>query len=263
MSSIAVVRKDRVKAMSLNENGSVATLQTRDGGASNEAGGAGEGVPSGYGAYTCVIDACAYGRSALSTLARRQLGGEVISLASPQAQQDWPRSALMLPVRALVYRLPQSLGAALDALMFLKRFLLRQSGQLGVVTSVLLLTNLPAFWVYGTLRSISGSELNLQAIFVVPVRTSPAGVTAALAFRNDAQRLSVLAARTPASKRRSLTAREAEVLHDLLHHGRTIAAQARRKCTMAKTLYTQQRSAMRKLGVSSLCGLVRWRGGTR
>ncbi|MBH3035792.1 hypothetical protein I5M86_00095 [Serratia marcescens] len=147
--------------------------------------------------------------------------------------------------------------------MFLKRLLLRQSGQLQGVTSVLLLTDLPAFWVYGTLRSISGSEMNLHAIFVVPARTPPAGVMAALAFRNDAWRLSVLAARTPASKRRSLTAREAEVLYDLLHHGRTIAAQARRKCTVAKTLYTQQRSAMRKLGVSSLCGMVRWRGETR
>lgn len=217
-------------------------------------------LPSGQAPYSCVIDGCAYARRALVTLVAQQLGGEVVSLGSPWEQRGWPREALMVPVQVLVYRLPEGLGAVLDALMFLRHFLRCHPGRDGENAHILLLTDLPACWLFGTLRNLLREEIGRHAITLLPARSSPVHVATALDSRGAGLSRAMPADRSHASRRCSLTAREAEVLHDLLHHGRSIATQAKLKCTATKTLYTQQRSAMLKLGVRTLCGLMRWRG---
>ncbi|CAI1016095.1 Uncharacterised protein [Serratia quinivorans] len=219
--------------------------------------------PSGHGPYSCVINGCAYARRALVTLVEQQLGGEIVSLGSPWEQLRWPREAIMVPVRMLVYRLPEALGVALDGMMFLRHFLRCHTGRYGPRSQILLITDLPAFWLFATLRNLLGEEIDLNTITVLPARSSPVHVATAFASGGAGMQLAMLAARTPASQRCSLTAREAEVLHDLLYHGRSIAMQAKLKCTVTKTLYNQQRSAMKKLGVRTLCGVMRWRGDVR
>lgn len=211
----------------------------------------------------CVIDRCAFARDGVASLVRERYTGAVLSLDCGAAYLRLPLAERVRPVNVLVYRLPTALPPLMDAVCFLRRFLNQhaQSTQPGrrPWVRVVLLTDLPPFWLYDTLRSVLSQEASMLSVSVLPARCQPQQLRAVLTRAWPGTLLVQQALNTPTVKRtRGLSAGEVNVLRHLLVDDITIAAQARQGGRSAKTLYSQRLSAMRKLGVSSLCGLLRW-----
>lgn len=212
--------------------------------------------------FACVIDPCAYARQGLATLVAERCGGAVLSLDTGAAYLRLPRADRVRPVSVLVLRLPTALAPLLDAVGFLGRFLSQPAQRLlaGRRTEgrVVLLTDLSSFWLYDTLRSVLPEEA-LLSVSVLPARARPQQVRAALMGSVPGTQLVHRALKMPTLKRpRGLSAGEINVLRLLLVNDFSIAAQARLTGVSAKTLYSQRLSAMRKLGVRTLSGLLRW-----
>ncbi|AMH00557.2 hypothetical protein AL485_16035 [Serratia liquefaciens] len=213
--------------------------------------------------HACVIDACAFARSGLTSLVAEQIVGAVLPLDCGAAYLQLSPAERARPVNVLVYRLPTALAPLLDAVSFLRRFLNQHAqstepGQRPWVR-VFLLTDLPPFWLYDTLRSGLYQEEALLSVSVLPARSQPQQVRAVLMCALPGTQLVHLALKAPTVKRpRGLNAGEVSVLRHLLVEDITIAAQAKLKGISPKTLYSQRLSAMRKLGVRSLSGLFRW-----
>ncbi|CAI1210790.1 helix-turn-helix domain-containing protein [Serratia proteamaculans] len=213
--------------------------------------------------YACVIDPCAFAREGIVSLMTEEGGGEVSSLDSGTAYLQLPLDERLRPVSLLVYRLPTALPPLLEALCFLRRFLTLhlQDAPTGrrPQTRVVVLTDLPPFWLYDTLRSPLHPKGALLSVSVLPAHCRPQQLRTVLAGMEAHALLAPLALKTPTWRRtRGLNAGELDVLRRSLVDKLTIADQARLGRKGVKTLYSQRLSAMRKLGVRSLSGLLRW-----
>lgn len=222
----------------------------------------GPGMERVVGPRGCVIDPCAYARTGLVSLVSERCNGTVLSLESSLAYQQLPQSERIQSGGVVAFRLPTALAPLLDAVTFLHRFLSQPvhgpSPGRWSVGRVVLLTDLSPFWLYDTLRSAL-PEVALLSVSVLPARARPQQVRAALLCAEPRTQLVHQALKTTAVRRaRGLSANEINVLRHLLVDDVSIAVQARIKGVSAKTLYSQRLSAMRKLGVRTLSGLLRW-----
>lgn len=213
--------------------------------------------------HACVIDACTFAREGMVSLVAEQYAGEVSSLGCGTTYMKLPLAERLRPVDLLVYRLPTTLSSLMEALCFLRHFLTQhlQGGrsERRPQTRVLILTDLSPFWLYDTLRSPMLQDNVLLSVSVLPAYCRPLQLRMALTGRGSNALLVHQALKTPASRRtRGLSEREVDVLHRLLSGNLAIQEQARLNQRSAKTLYSQRLSAMRKLGVRSLSGLLRW-----
>ncbi|EHN8908232.1 response regulator transcription factor [Enterobacter hormaechei] len=213
--------------------------------------------------YACVIDPCAFAREGIVSLMAEEGAGEVSLLDSGTAYLQLPLEERLRPVSLLVYRLPTALRPLMEALCFLRRFLTLHlqdaPSERRPQTRVVVLTDLPPFWLYDTLRSPLHPTGALLSVSVLPAHCRPQQLRTVLAGMEAHALLVPLALATPTLRRtRGLNAGVLDVLRSLLVDNLTIAEQARlgRKCV--KTLYSQRLSAMRKLGVRTLSGLLRW-----
>lgn len=207
--------------------------------------------------YACVIDPCAFARTGLSALVARRYPGEVVALEGLEAYATLPLALRGRPVSVLVYRLPAVLGPLLDSLCFLRRFLAQHAHAGRVPPPVLLLTDTDPFWLHDTLCGLlrrDGGQLS--TVSTLPARSALPPVRAVLGGSLPGALLLRRAVSAP--RRPGLSPAEVAVMRDFLVYGIPVPIQARLAGASVKTLYTQRRTAMRKLGVSSLAALLRW-----
>lgn len=212
--------------------------------------------------HACVIDHCVFGRAGMASLVAEGYAGEVSSLSSGLAYQQLPLAEQMRPVSLLVYRLPTTLLPLLEAVCFLRAFLTpREEGLAGPRprTRVIVLTDLPSFWLYDTLRSAWLQDEALLSVSVLPAYCRPQQLRTVLTGMLPNALLVHQALKTPVLRRaRGLSTGEVEMLRWLLAENLSISEQAWLRKRSIKTLYSQRLSAMRKLGVRSLPCLLRW-----
>ncbi|WP_329911572.1 hypothetical protein [Serratia quinivorans] len=211
--------------------------------------------------YACVIDRCAFARHGLATLVAERFPGEVLTLDCEVTHLQLPLITRVRPVSVLVYRLPALLTPLMTGLSFLQRFLARHAREDGQMSArVVLLTDLAPHWLYDTLSALLCQEAALLSVSVLPSRCSLPQLRAALAGTLPDALMRHHVMNVPAAWRVSgLSAREVTVLRDFLVYDIDLAAQARLSGRSVKTLYSLRLSAMRKLGVRTLQGLLRWR----
>lgn len=203
----------------------------------------------------CIVEPCSFSRLGLASLAG---GRNVVALASGSDWLSLPLCQRVRPVSVLVYRLQEALAPLMDGLDFLRDFL-TQSQRWADPPRVLLLSDVPPYWLYNTLNGLMGKQGGGHLVSVISAHSTTAQVVTALKKNNRAALLINQAGLVPSSCRRSgLTAGEVGVLRDLLAWGISILQQARWAGVSPKTRYSQQHCAMRKLGVRALVGLVRW-----
>lgn len=210
-----------------------------------------------WSANTCILDRCAFARYGVVALVREIHNSKCVEFSE---HTQIIGGSFGFPPVALIYRLPEKMAGVLDALLFLRSFLNSTPVWDGGRNPIVVMTDWPAHWLYGTLCCLVLRDKHMRHIYALPARSSLEQIKAVLMGKGGDWQLQHLAAQVPLTQRDSLTVREVEVLRDLLYLGRSIQLQARLKGVSPKTLYTQQRSAMRKLGVSSLVGVIRWRG---
>ncbi|MGP2734217.1 hypothetical protein [Serratia bockelmannii] len=203
-----------------------------------------------------VIASCAFTRLGLMAALGPQKG--ILSLPSITAWLALPLVKRLQPVEVLVLRLPTTLVPLLESLFFLKGFLAQYNYSQQFDTRIILLSDLAPCWLRETLKALTGSDLVLRKVSVLPSRSAPNQITACLA-KGERASLYVHERAEPAGQcERGLTAGEAMVLRDLLHSRLPVQVLARRRQRSAKTIYTLRRTAMEKLGVQTLVELLRW-----
>lgn len=213
--------------------------------------------------HAIVIDRCAFAREAMVSLVTERYTGEVSPLDSGSAYLQWPLAERLRPVSLLVYRLPTALPSLLEAVCFLRRFLtLHQQDRPSEARPpmrVIVLTDLPPFWLYDTLHSQQALDDALLSVSVLPAHCRPQQLRTVLSGMASHSLLVHLALKTPVLRRaRGLSVGEVDVMRSLLLDNLSIVEQAQLRGRNIKTLYSQRLSAMRKLGVRTLSGLLRW-----
>lgn len=228
---------------------------TTQGGASAGRGneGAGRAAP-----LSLVVAECDLLRLGLSGQVALTLPGEVLAFARLFEYADVAASLRGRPPGALVLALPCTLGGALAGLLFLRCFLTTlHAMHWSPRVQVVVVSDVSPAWIDATLTTLLPRLRDRIRMDVVATNCRLSTLQAALT--GDL----VVHERPELAPGQRLTLGEIRVLHTLLNGGVSVIDQARALGRDKKTLYTQRRAGMKRLGVSTLCGLLRWRGEVR